>query len=318
MQCIFNELSATLVANSEDIAKGNMSSLINIIRILSSHGFEKTLRMPRNFREILLSQNYRISQWMNDSNVDSIERLFFKTVASKAPYTDEILSYIEKVRSEDTLFEFKFENTKSNGLGLAFLQNYPSISFVNNPKFAQDPLSIIVTTVDEQGVDDKHEEICNFYSTDQIQGKKDWLLECIRREIPDGETILSMKEQFFPNLDFCQSTYKQLKSLTGDEPYFKQISRHLFELNSYLSDWTQGAFLLNSVSWSEESSPTLQHGTYGPMRVFKCNDGEERQFSAHLKPSGGNIRIHFYPVLSERKAFIGYIGRHLPTITYKT
>jgi hypothetical protein len=72
---------------------------------------------------------------------------------------------------------------------------------------------------------------------------------------------------------------------------------------------------------SGESTQTLEHGTYGPMREFICPDGRKRQFSNHLKLRSSNWRIYYWEFRDEAKngrALIGYVGTHLPTVKYST
>lgn len=56
---------------------------------------------------------------------------------------------------------------------------------------------------------------------------------------------------------------------------------------------------------------------YLKERTFYCPDGKERLFERHVKLRFCNWRIHFF---TEQPGIviIGYIGRHLPTVKYRT
>jgi hypothetical protein len=130
--------------------------------------------------------------------------------------------------------------------------------------------------------------------------------------ILDGHVAWDKRQELFPNLMFCDGAARTLQALSGKEPYFTQICRHLFVLNSFCADWpAQGLIALKEISWSDESSSTLNNDDLRSKREFNCPDGVRRLFTRHTKPTGGNIRIHFLPFSDQGKIMIGYIGPHL-------
>ncbi|MCI0528399.1 MAG: hypothetical protein L0Y56_13245, partial [Nitrospira sp.] len=66
---------------------------------------------------------------------------------------------------------------------------------------------------------------------------------------------------------------------------------------------------------SPESQATLQQ--FGRERTFRSPDGEERIFSWHVRLTPGSWRIYFFPE-EAGKMIVGYIGPHLPTVSYPT
>jgi hypothetical protein len=92
----------------------------------------------------------------------------------------------------------------------------------------------------------------------------------------------------------------------------------LFELENYCKNWNAGAFSLEGylIEVSRESQPTLNK--YGKQRTFRCLDGKERLFDWHVKLRLCNWRIHFFPDVRPGKIIIGYVGRHLPTVSAPT
>lgn len=94
----------------------------------------------------------------------------------------------------------------------------------------------------------------------------------------------------------------------------------LSRLDKALAEWMTGP-LHPQMTSSGESSSTLTHGVYGPMRDFVCPDGVERRFSNHLKLFSNNWRIYYWEARADDgggRAFIGYVGEHLPTVRYRT
>ncbi|PSB01680.1 hypothetical protein [Merismopedia glauca] len=92
----------------------------------------------------------------------------------------------------------------------------------------------------------------------------------------------------------------------------------LFELQNCSKNWNNGAFSTQgySIETSGESEPTLNQ--YRQQRTFCCPNGEERLFEQHVKLRAYNWRIHFLPENPSKPLLVGYIGRHLPTVNYKT
>lgn len=97
----------------------------------------------------------------------------------------------------------------------------------------------------------------------------------------------------------------------------KVVIKALLELQNCCKNWNEGYFSVQGYALEEsgESEPTLNK--YRQERIFVCPDGKERLFERHIKLRLCNWRIHF---IAEKpgKLIIGYIGRHLPTVNYRT
>jgi hypothetical protein len=146
------------------------------------------------------------------------------------------------------------------------------------------------------------------------------LRERILRAVGSGDDLWQRKAELFPQLDFCNDVERQMRALSGKEFYFQQVVLALSRLDAALAVWTAGP-LHPGMDHSGESTPTLDHGTYGPMRDFVCVDNEKRRFSHHLKIFSNNWRIYYWEVRSGAaggRAHIAYIGVHLPTVKYPT
>jgi hypothetical protein len=78
----------------------------------------------------------------------------------------------------------------------------------------------------------------------------------------------------------------------------------------------------DAITWSRESTATLNHGKYGPLRDFSVPEGfESRRWSDHTKLSGGaGSRLYFDPQRTDGVAvvLIGYFGEHLPTVLFNS
>ena len=136
-------------------------------------------------------------------------------------------------------------------------------------------------------------------------------------EISTGADIWKYRAELFPNLQFCEAVSDQLQALQTGSLLLPFIKRKLFELEEVSKDWQkqEGAFDLRKITGrkSPESEATLSK--YGQQHTFRCPDGEYRIFSLHVWITQ-SWRLHFFPVVEERRIIVGYIGEHLPTKKY--
>jgi len=140
--------------------------------------------------------------------------------------------------------------------------------------------------------------------------------------LSDALTVRSfwrLKEMVFPNLLFGVDVENNINvfSATLMPLMFKRLS----ELNSRAGVWREsaaGEFPDGPTKIKPESPETMNR--YGTRRNFRGYDGVIRTFEDHLRIDGLH-RIHVYmhgTERNERKLEIGYIGRHLPTMTDPT
>lgn len=317
MEVIFNELSACCCYQTIFASREGMHQLIQVMREIVNLGIERTMRTTNDFMSRSLSPSYRIVDWFNDGSVDREQRRYIRSFATRSPFLEELFRIEENNKGE--ILEFQFNGEPSIGLGMAFLWDTVSVSLDGDKRFSIDPIILCMKSIiknDDAKIFETQIEVCSITKIENVRIRDPWVRERVRREIRSGFGLWQRKESLLPNLIFCNNTYDQLRNIIGKEPYFPQILRHLFELNRYVSQWVSGSFSLDSISWSEESSQTLIHPKYGPLRRFLCPDGIQRTFSFHSKPTGGNIRIYFYPLQDSKIAYIGYIGDHLPTVKF--
>ena len=89
--------------------------------------------------------------------------------------------------------------------------------------------------------------------------------------------------------------------------------------NDFCASWQIGNFDLKtlnaqtSLNASGESQQTMKK--YGSHRRFKLTDGRREIFELHIKT--GDLRFHFFPDNNNKCVYMGYIGKHLPTIKFK-
>jgi hypothetical protein len=252
---------------------------------------------------------------LNDGGVESERRTRFKTAVTKGPFVEEWIAKGEE--DGKVLFEFCFEGDRVFGLGAGYLFESPTVSLKGDQRFENDPLRICVLTLNGEGeLVSEEKEVCSLVDASQVTARINWIHERIRAEITSGQVAWEKRAEFFPNLRFCLDAAKALQALSGTEPFFYQICRHLSVMNSFCAAWPTGGIdapnAMSEITWSYESVSTINSDRLRGMREFNCPDGLRRLFSPHSKPTGGNIRIHFRPVPEQKQILIGYIGPHLP------
>ena len=316
MNIAVNELSACGACGTPRDARTGMRNLIDVSRAIFRLGAESTLRTTSDFMERELAWGYRVAQWLNDPAVDREERLFFKAKASKAPFLDDLMVQAEE--EQGVAIEFFLGETRALGLGMSYLWDAPAVSLDGDERFQGDTVTVLFTSLGDTGVlTEEKVEVCCLSCLPQVESRRGWIVSRIQREVRTGEDLYRRREALLPNLLFCDDAPGQLRDLSGREPYFQQVCRHLLVLNEYVGGWQGGTFSMAGITWSDESNETLNHLEYGRRRRFTCPDGSEQTFSLHTKPSGGNVRIHFLPVQEKRQAYVAYIGPHLPTVTFR-
>lgn len=315
MDLVVNELAFEHLCDSEFEAEKRMATFIATIRSLTALGFARQLWVTREFLAIELLNDYPITRWLNNTTIPVAERMFVKTILSKGPFLEDTIE--EHVLKRKGVFDFEHERKSAKGLGLAWLVDGPAVSVEHAPPFEKDPVTIQVAShaneSEAEDFDIENYEVCCLTFTAQVEERKTWLKERVAKSklCSSGAELIASKDELFPNLIFCDSTIKQIRKLTGSEPWFLNLLDHCRALNEKAGSWVDGDFDLGEIDWSDESSQTLKSAKLKKMRTFKCPDGDYRLMSRHTKIKFANIRIHFLPVKSSKTCYVGYIGIHL-------
>ncbi|QLE55522.1 hypothetical protein [Nostoc sp. TCL26-01] len=317
LDLILNELSLRYLASNERIAQQWMSELIKTIKAFTAQGVKVSLRSKDKFHTIMLAPNYPVGRWFNDA--DQIERGFIKALATKAPLSIDIdNSDIQDIENNIGLFEFYYQGELAIGLGIAHLLDTISVSF--NSEQCWNCSNIEIDTIQlNENEEIVHEilDILHSSYSHHASEHKEWIQKRIRDIVLDGEDMWDRKKELFPNLEFCEVVGKQLKNIRTRQLELQPVLKTLRELQQCTENWKTGSFNVKgyAIEESGESEPTLNK--YRNERMFLCPDGEKRLFDRHIKLKFCNWRIHFLPK-EPGKVFIGYIGRHLPTVKYRT
>jgi hypothetical protein len=308
---ILNELSLKNLASNEQTARQWMSNFINTIKAVKAQGVKVYLRTKHDFHTTILAPNYPLRRWLNDQDVDQVERGFIRALATGNPFSNNIANVdIKDIENNCGLSEFWHQGETAVGLGVAYILDTMAVSLMSAECWNLSFLSVEARTIDEDGeVIDDIVEIIHASHSNHVQEHTEWFKNRIRTGVIDGDDLWHRRGELFPNLEFCENVSKQIQNLYYGTPILTQVINKLFELENYCKTWTDGAFDLDSLASkvTPESESRLQK--LEQKLNFKCPDGQDRIFSLHLRMTGaGAWRLHFSTELGPGKIIIGYIG----------
>lgn len=315
----FNELSLYHEASSLEIAQALLTKLVEAcvkakrlgitdLRLNESH-------LPSLYN-ITIFPEYNIGTWLKDERIDDSTRTRFKEIITSTPL-------IQKSEIEENDFYDRSEFKKdldgkrhdAFGLGAAYIFDTISLSFATHQEWEKTEIEIIHYYVNES-----LEETTNDVTTRNISCSNDlnihseWLGEYQKNALAKSAELWEKKNEFFPSLEFCEEIKQQLDNL-GISKTLSQVIDRLRELDRYVKEWKDGTGDFNykdvnqktSLRISPESTTTLNK--FGTQRKFFIPGQGKNVFDLHIKT--GDLRFHFYPDNTNRKLYIGYIGKHL-------
>ena len=320
VKIVFNELSLNSPFRNKQVARSKMEGFIATLRTAIEKGAKRELCTRSDFDYLQLSLGYQIVQWRNDSEVDRDDRRFFRSLQDKA-YTP-LLDII------DGSVETNYLGNRAIGLEYAFACERLfscealAISFQSEEQWDCDFLKLTVTKLEENGeLFNDVVDIFHASSERHILKHTSWITDQSRSNILDGTDLWDRRNELLPNLEFCESTSKQLIALQSGNIMLRPVIRRLFELEDYCNNWLTGAFSPENLPClaTTESSTTL--GKYGVERTFVHLDGKQLTFSWHLRLTPMAWRIYFIPINPDSsnqtgKIIVGYIGPHLRTVKF--
>ncbi len=321
MDTMLNELSLNQLSPSVDLARQRMVRFVQVLSSLKSISKQTLLRVPRGFRQHTLADGYVVENWIRDRDFVSEEyRKFLLEIASRAPYLDDLWDH----HMADGEFECYHGETLAKGFGVAHLADSPAVGLDGIEEFADDPVPVKIVYLDSTDVVEEVAQICCITSQQQVASRTAWLTSKIQSEkaIANGEDLWDRRIALLPRLDFSNGTKSYLCSLSHGNPALVKVYEHLRTLNETCELWTGGAFIPVGIDWTDESPETMAEPLLANQRIFRCHDGIRRTITTHSKIKAFNLRIYFLGIDSgnqqDRRVIVGYIGRHLPTVNFKT
>lgn len=320
---IFNELSTPFTTN-KNAAKLGLKIFVQTCIEVSKLGLT-TLRLPeiigKNLYNLQIAPHYLISQWLQESTVEEDLKNKFREIVTDSPLITDEEPIAQEFSNRSEFRITRENNTKlAVGLGAAYLLETLGLSFSSHSIWNNEE----ITNIEHWYLNDIGSEIIKIISVkhasqpEHIAKHIRWFEDNRRESLQKSRDLWERKEEFFPDLILCGEVEIQLSKLGIQSKYFDQIIEKLKQLDNYAREWTEGTYNDDKVKQyglnvSGESKNTIRK--YGRLRKFKLPNEKRELFEKHIKT--GDLRFHFYPDNKTKKIYVGYIGKHLPTVTYK-
>ncbi|MGD1702159.1 hypothetical protein [Dapis sp. BLCC M229] len=289
LEMVFNELSLETPVADISTARKLMSELIKTLRQAKSLGVKPILRTHNNINNIELVCDYPIASWRNDKIVDLEERRFFRSLTLKAPFCEDAL---QEIKDKFDLSEVWHQGKLADGLRFALISDSLAVSFLSKSQWDTDFLELKVRELDEnEQLTEYLEKIVHASRSSHVKQHTEWIKNRIENKLfdrqVDGEIIWKRRQEFFPNLIFCEQVEQQLQNLNTGNPILQQIKKRLLELEKYCQTWQTGIFNPNLLpsKTTPESDSRIQK--LREQLTIKCPDGKKRLFSWHLRMTPG-------------------------------
>jgi len=263
-----------------------------------------------------------LQSWCFDSSVNRDAGRLIALRLSKPPFIDGEDGLMASVEGQRAIVPTVSDEI-AIGLGFAALTDELAILPISETRPRGGSCCVTVNILDNDGERCESGDVETYALEDEVLTHRESIMALVNRTLCDGSFIIGRLSEVFPQLHLGTRAHQQIAQMTGREPVFRQLLRHLRALNEGALNCLEGTvYAPEGISFSVESTSTLNHGTYGPMRDFPTPDGfEPERWSLHTKLTGGNgARLYFRHVRSGSQSFvlIGYFGDHLPTVTYRT
>ncbi|MCH2049331.1 MAG: hypothetical protein MK289_12830 [Trichodesmium sp. ALOHA_ZT_67] len=313
LEMALNELSLQTPIADISTAQKLMSELIQTLRQVKSLGIRLILRTHSNINNIELVCDYPIASLRNDKIVHLEERRFFRSLTLKAPFCEDV---VPEIKNKFDVSEVRHQGTLVEGLHFALISDSLAVSLLYEAKLDTDFWDIQVTELDENiELIEQSEKIVHASRSRHVKQHTEWIKNYIENKLfawpVDGEVLWERRQEFFPNLIFCEQVEQQLQQLKSGDLILQQIKKRLLDLEKYCKLWKNGAFNPNILpsKTTPESDSRIQK--FRQELTIKCPDTKERLFSWHLRMTPGAWRLYFSEELGPGKIIIGYIGTKL-------
>lgn len=317
MQMILNELSARFPAESPEEGKRLMDFFLKTCFEVKRLIQNDCILLDQDYSSFELAGGYRIEQWRNDSTVDIESKRKFRTLLNKsAVYNSE---GFEQEYAWDFRTEFQYKEYSSKGCLLVYEMGGVAVSFLSAAHWKTPEIEgTYITLADNGELDQDPVRIPNVSCPENViifknyyEQKKE---ERRYKDILSGQDILRCAREVFPNLVFCDHAVQGCRRDVGVSEA-GQVYKRLLELQRAAERMEHRFDKDVLVKATPESDATLKR--FSDEHSFRLPDGNVRQFSWHIRYTGGYAgRIFFYPVPDTKTIYIGHIGYKLPTVKY--
>ena len=320
METILDETS--LVPCPAQPAPARILELARMLRELDHLGAKRVLRSVRDAADRDIGDGFGLRSWCFHRSMEKDAGRLVAARLTAQPFIDGPDGLFAAAEGKRAV-EATIATVPALGAGLAALTDNVLATLVSEANPAGRLLTVSMTYLDEDGVRSERIELRSLGTANDVMQHRAALIERIDRAVPNGKSLVERWAEMFPRLRLGDKARDQIEALSGHEPVFRQLLRHLRALDASALQWLEGSpFEPVAVTYSVESKATLDDSSLGPMRDFPTPAGfETERWSLHTKLTGGaGARLYYRAVRTGADAvvLIGYFGDHLPTVKYRT
>jgi hypothetical protein len=297
-----------------------IAALSTVIKEFDRVGLPRVLRSVSDAVDRDISQGRGLRSWCFDRGLNRDAGLLVASRLARQPFIDGPDGLMARAEGNQIL-ETQVNGNLVYGLGLGALEGRPValLSSSTVPVGRLVDVQILDASTDPIAV--TQASVATYCCGDEVAADANDLHGLVDASISSGQVLLERASEVFPHLHIGPRAAGAFAALTGAEPVFQQLIRHLRALNSAAAAWAAGApYQPQGITFSPESDQTLSHGRFGPMRDFPSPDGfPQERWSLHTKLTGGaGARMYFRATQGPQglAVLIGYFGQHLPCVRY--
>lgn len=319
MILVFNELSVNDVkaqpGQSVMDAKLTIDRFVSCLQQMKNKKLLDVVISCSAIHMFYVSEDYGINEWLTDNDVKRTHKDFFRLMRNKN------WNYIDANDYNEAEFRVNVGQEQQNAIGciIAVQNDYHMISVESKAIWAKSEISGKYTVIDENAnISTEERLVQNITGSTPISAIQTEVRSTVYGRISSGQDLWERRLELYPNLVFCENV-KDLLYKDPEKYHIMKIMGKLDRLQTYFAEYN-GIYDPRELGMCArtESETVKSNNDLMELRKFEKPDGEQAYFFDHIgfsgKFSGG--RIHFLPQNTERKCYIGYIGRHLPTNDY--
>jgi len=299
-----------------------IAALSTVLKEFDRVGLPRVLRSVADAADRDIAQGRGLRSWCFDRGPHRDAGLFVASRLARQPFIDGLDGLMARAEGQRVL-ETQVEGRLVYGLGLGALEGRPvaTLASAASPTGRQLQVQVLDASTDPMVVTDV--PVFAYADGAEVAAAALQIQRLVDTAIFNGQVLLDRMAEAFPHLRAGPRAIESFAALSGSEPVFRQLVRHLRALNAAAEAWAPGAaFKPEAITYSQESDQTLSHGKFGPIRDFPPPAGfAHERWSLHTKLTGGaGARLYFRAVRSgdSKAVLIGYFGAHLPCVLHPT
>ena len=299
-----------------------IAALSTVLKEFDHVGLPRVLRSVCDAADRDIGQGRGLRSWCFERGANRDAGLLVASRLARQPFIDGPEGLMARAEGQQIL-ETQVNGNLVHGLGLAALEGRPVATLASGatPTGRQVTVQVLDASTDPMALTDV--PVYVYARGTEVAADAPLIQGLMDGAISNGQVLLDRLADAFPHLRAGPRAAESFAALSGSEPVFRQLIRHLRALNAAADAWAPGgAYRPEGITYSQESDQTLSHGKFGPIRDFPAPTGfRHERWSLHTKLTGGaGARLYFRAVRTDnsKAVLIGYFGAHLPCVLHPT